>query len=212
MIRYKHPGFQGFLPATDVEALTRLAEKYGVLDIASEVLSNPDFSTWSASSHSYQHHYGKGQLARHTREVVELSLANALLFKTKYDYSERMPSEKEIYLAALFHDIGKIYDYKEIRSDNHIGVSNWEGTHHKRRIHHISRSGIIWSRAVDKYPTYRDIEETVLHAILAHHGTREWGSPVAPNTRLAWLIHFCDCMSARMNDADTLDVTKHYKT
>jgi 3'-5' exoribonuclease len=63
---------------------------------------------------------------------------------------------------------------------------------------------------VDRFPAYRDIEEEVLHAILSHHGMRQWGSPVAPKSRLAWLLHLADSMSARMADADTLDVVKHY--
>jgi 3'-5' exoribonuclease len=41
-------------------------------------------------------------------------------------------------------------------------------------------------------PTYRD---TVAHAILAHHGRHEWGSPVAPATPEATVIHFADMLS-----------------
>jgi len=53
-----------------------------------------------------------------------------------------------------------------------------------------------------------ELHDKVLHAILAHHGCREAGSPVAPKTREAWLVHFCDGISARMDDADTWDIIK----
>jgi 3'-5' exoribonuclease len=84
----------------------------------------------------------------------------------------------------------------------------WVGTNHKRLVHHISRSAIEWSKAVETTNSCRDIEESVLHAILAHHGRREYGSPVAPNSRLAWILHLSDQMSARMNDCDTNDMIR----
>lgn len=176
----------------------------GVEDISSIILDNPSFAKWSASSKGYQHHYGDGGLLQHTYEVVTLSAINrmALVEMGATD----MPTEQEVFLAALHHDIGKVWDYKE------IAPNNWDGTPHKRLIHHISRSAIEWSKAVERFPKYRDVEESVLHAILAHHGTREWGSPVAPKSKLAWLLHLSDALSARINDANSLDVVEHYKT
>jgi 23S rRNA maturation-related 3'-5' exoribonuclease YhaM len=69
---------------------------------------------------------------------------------------------------------------------------------HKKRIHHITRSALIWGE-IAKDNRYKDIDE-VLHAILAHHGNKEFGSPVSPQTKLAWMLHLCDGISARMND------------
>jgi 23S rRNA maturation-related 3'-5' exoribonuclease YhaM len=70
----------------------------------------------------------------------------------------------------------------------------------------------MWTQASEKYPIiYDKYHERVCHAILAHHGTREWGSPIAPLSRVAWLVHLCDNLSARMYDAETLDIVKHYK-
>ena len=190
------------MESNPITSLRALAAEIGVSDIAALVLDDPRFARWSASSQHYQHHYGTGGLVQHTLEVALLALRNrAILWAF---HPTKMPTEREVFLAALYHDAGKMEDYTEITP------SNWAGTDHKRIIHHISKSGIMWSRAVDKFPAYRAIEERVLHAILAHHGTRDWGSPIAPKSRLAWLLHLCDCLSARCNDADTLDVVKHY--
>jgi 23S rRNA maturation-related 3'-5' exoribonuclease YhaM len=80
-------------------------------------------------------------------------------------------------------------------------------------IHHISRSAIIWAEAASRlYTNYSKYYEPVLHAILAHHGFREAGSPVAPKTRVAWLVHLCDNISARMDDADTFDIVHKDKS
>jgi 3'-5' exoribonuclease len=193
---------------TPTNSLRNVAADLGVTNIASVVLDDPRFSTWSVSSQPYQHHYGTGMLAQHTWEVVSLCLANRRtlsILRLGLKDAAPLPTERAVFLAGLYHDIGKVEDYTE------VAPGNWAGTPHKRLIHHISRSGIIWARAVDRFPAYRDIEDEVLHDILAHHGTRAWGSPVAPKTRLAWLLHLSDCLSARYNDADTLDVVKHYE-
>lgn len=187
-----------------------MAVRYGCLDIASIVLDDPRFARWSGSSQSHQHHYGDGGLARHTAEVATLCITNIEALEQIYG----VPSHREAYLAALYHDLGKIWDYE--RRDDYTDITGyhpaeWRGSPHKRLVHHISRSAIEWSRAVDRFTAYRDIEDSVLHAILAHHGQREWGSPVAPKTRLAWLLHLCDGLSARFNDADTLDIVSHKK-
>ena len=34
------------------------------------------------------------------------------------------------------------------------------------------------------------------HAMLAHHGRKEWGSPVEPATAEAFILHAADMMSA----------------
>ena len=50
------------------------------------------------------------------------------------------------------------------------------------------------------------IEDEVLHCILSHHGQRAWGSPVAPKSIEAWILHLCDGLSARADDYKTLDL------
>lgn len=175
-----------------IKALRSLASHHNVVNIASIVLNDEKFPLWSGSSKENQHHYGDGGLIRHTLEVAELSgQANCYL---KYPVDA-----KSLFLACLFHDCGKMWDYEKDAN------GKWGASIHKRRIHHISRSAIVWSNAVYQFPIYRDIENDVLHAILAHHGQREYGSPVAPNTKLAWLLHLNDSISARIDDAEKFD-------
>lgn len=170
------------------------ATTVNAIDIASEVLHMPGFIDWSGSSKPYQHHYGRHGLLIHTSEVIDLCMFNNLKMKANIDI-------KELFLAALFHDVGKIWDYEPVDDD----MNEWTSTTHKRNIHHISRSAIMWHDIAHKYSIP---EHEVLHAILAHHGQREWGSPVSPNTKLAWMLHLCDGISARMYDAETWDQVK----
>jgi 3'-5' exoribonuclease len=184
-----------------------------VYDIASVVIDDPRFELWSGSSKEHQHHYGKGGLCKHTYEVVELCITNCSLLQLNID-------QVELYLSALFHDCGKMWDYDphiEDTSDPRghdpsykVDYSSWHGNEHKRLIHHISRSALVWNSACiqhgGKYDKYTDL---VTHNILSHHGQREWGSPVMPKTKAAWLLHLCDGISARMNDADKWDFVKN---
>lgn len=206
------------LVESQLSSLRAIAATLDASKIAEYVLGNPQFALWTGSLDN-KHHYGQGGLLRHTHEVVKLCLSTRQFFAGLYDIPE-----KELFLAALFHDIGKIYDYepadatalarvevwKEQGYDD-VNFLIWRSASHKRMIHHISASAIFWSKSVERTNTCRDIENNVTHAILAHHGARAWGSPVAPKSRVAWLLHLCDNISARLNDCDRTDYLKDEK-
>jgi hypothetical protein len=116
-------------------------------------------------------------------------------------------------LAALFHDTGKMFDYELVEHDTTTwgdpAPEYWKPNDHRRLIYHVPRSALIWHDVIRKFPEleakYHDV---VLHDILAHHGKREFGSPVAPKTRAAYLVHLCDSISARMDDCERIDAVK----
>ena len=178
------------------------AHKLGVYDIASHVIADPRFEVWSGSGGSNHHHYGKGGLCQHTSEVVDICFSNIkILGLVDID-------PIEIYLSALYHDSGKMWDYTPTDA-KYTQCTQWIKSTHSRLIHHISRSAIFWNQVCTfhnfKYGKYAD---SVTHNILSHHGNREYGSPVAPKTKAAWLLHLSDSISARMNDADKIDLIK----
>ena len=80
----------------------------------------------------------------------------------------------------------------------------WKTTEHKQRIRHLNRSILIWHDVISKFPELNTkYHDKVMHDILAHHASKEYGSPILPQTRNAWLLHLCDAISARMDDAET---------
>ncbi len=197
----------------DVFQLIAGSQRLGddVWKISEVVLSNPKFSTWWGGLKG-QHHDFDGGLARHTREVVDLC------FNSVKTLGLNTIDKKELFLSALFHDAGKMSDYQQ---NPNYGVVYFDergneiedpepkfiSTPHKRIIHHISRSALIWSHAVVEHVEFSDkYHDVVLHNILSHHGSRQYGSPVAPKSQAAWLLHLCDSISARMNDCDRLDL------
>lgn len=172
--------------------LRDLARDYRVKDVADAVLEDPRFPRWTASSHPQIHHYGDGGLLIHTNEVVDLCLLNNAYFGRAVD-------DRLVYLAALFHDAGKMWDYAPNDNQERDSQFAWNVVDHKFEIHHISRSAQVWMSA-SLGRLHDEERDDVWHAILSHHGRREWGSPVTPSTPLAWLLHLCDMMSSRMDD------------
>lgn len=187
---------------TSLENLVVMAKSkldFNSKHLAAHILHNQDFARWSGSATDKHHHYGHGGLVQHTWEVVNLC------FVTKKALNIKTIDDNELFLAALYHDIGKLYDYQFIDD-------KWQGTEHKRLIHHISRSAIMWSNVFEQMPNLnKELHDPVLHAILSHHGQREWGSPVVPKTQVAWLLHLCDGISARMDDWNKTDVVNKNK-
>ena len=163
----------------------------GEIKVFFENLRIPDFFyDCSGSSKPEQHHYGKGGLATHTYEVLSLCLQNGKTFNLDLNV---------LLIAAFFHDWGKMWDYDEIWETN-----EWQATSHKRYIHHISRS-VIEFNVIARFSLPTTFVDAVTHCILSHHGRREWGSPVAPKSREAWMLHLCDGISARMDDCLRVD-------
>jgi 3'-5' exoribonuclease len=181
--------------------LIAIADKFKVRSLAGTVLDNPRFPVWAGASKPHQHHYGKGGLAQHVLEVCELCLQT----NNYFDKIGQIPGIAykavdpcKLFLAALFHDAGKMWDYEPVDSE----YKEWKGNDHRLLIHHISRSALLWHEA-SKNEDWKPVDQDeVLHCILSHHGQKEWGSPVQPRTRMAWMLHLCDGISARIDDCD----------
>ena len=189
------------MKSKELHVLRDRAISFDVREIADYLLDDPRFPVWSGSSRTNQHHYGTGGLIVHVSEVVDMCL---IMQESRYP----KVNGRVLFLSALMHDWGKLWDYEPVgiyEPSQIAPETQWQGTDHKRHIHHISRSAIEWSKAVVLSGKCKDIEDEVSHAILSHHGQRQWGSPVAPNTHVAWLLHCCDIISARMNDCGKFD-------
>lgn len=191
-----------------LEELQRTADLFGVYQFVSKVLEDLRFEIWSGAGKDIHHHYGDGGLLKHTYEVAEyvFTIADTHGFM-KGDRD--VLNGAELFVSAIWHDYGKIWDYQKID-----GI--W-GKHdsHARRIHHISRSALEFEKWYDQlWREQPNVDfslidkDRVTHNILSHHGMREWGSPVAPHTKEAWVLHLSDNLSARLDDCDKHDRIK----
>jgi 3'-5' exoribonuclease len=148
-----------------------------------------------------KHQAWTGGLAQHTKEVMEIALATASA-ETLYD----IVNVDIIIAGVLWHDYGKIWDYKKNDLSNsekvdyvqtyHEKVPEWVYDRHRWTIRHLSRSYAEFLIAA-KEAGCPDLEiEEVSHCILAHHGRHEYGSPVTPLSVEAAIIHNSDSIDA----------------
>jgi 3'-5' exoribonuclease len=101
--------------------------------------------------------------------------------------------------GALLHDIGKLdaYTADPLAIDmTDLGKLQGEiplGYYRIRRL-------------IEDDPGFpADLAAAVLHIILAHHGTLEYGSPVVPCTREATLVHMIDNLGGRLGSFDRIE-------
>jgi 3'-5' exoribonuclease len=126
------------------------------------------------------HHAYKGGLAVHTAEVVQYCLEMA-----------GPGVDKNVLLtAAYWHDYAKLYEYQFGIISGKIEVNEYCKT-----IGHVVGSTYYFLEGSAK-GLLAGFTSAVVHCMLAHHGRREWGSPVEPATREAWILHAADMMSS----------------
>lgn len=133
------------------------------------------------------HHMREGDLVQHTDEVLRLAEGTAATLNVKVN----LPV---LVTAALWHDYGKIFEYVK---NEETGL--WSATPAQKRLHHIFISAHTFVNIATQYlPPSQETQnfiDDVTHCILAHHGRKEWGSPVEPQTVEARILHQADYLS-----------------
>lgn len=127
------------------------------------------------------HEFGSG--------IIHHSLAMADLAE---DVAKRYPEvDRDILVAgALMHDIGKTIEYENPL----MPAQTTEG----KLCGHIAIMYAEFKKIVDNLNIKSEVPILLEHMILAHHGKLEWGSPVAPATREAWLLSQIDLIDSHL--------------
>lgn len=140
------------------------------------------FSTCPASI--MLHSSAFGGLLQHTLNVVEVCRLVARL------HSEL---DRDLLLTgALLHDIGKIKGFKVTTNINQTHEGNLIGhviLGDQELMSHISQ--------IEGFP--EDLAKKLRHILLAHHGKKEWGSPVEPMMPEALAVHEADDLDAKLD-------------
>jgi 3'-5' exoribonuclease len=189
---------------TTIEDFTQTLSDYfdrnqinDILSMCQPVFTDQRFWDWPASVQGKdgktKHHGGRGGLARHTNEVLRYSLAAASAFA---DDDEDKTDRLVIAVAAIWHDMGKLDEYT-VRL---LGRQDWvesSRTEEAFLLSHIVRGISQWATFAAGLGIRDDQKfvDRVTHVIAAHHGRKEWGSPVVPQTIEALLVHQADMLS-----------------
>jgi 3'-5' exoribonuclease len=129
------------------------------------------------------HHAYRGGYLEHTLKIAQVALGIANAYGAGADL---------LVAGALLHDIGKL---QELAYDGTTSYSR-EG----RLVGHIALGVIMIREAALAIPGFPpDLLTQVEHLVLAHHGSRELGSPVEPMTVEAFILAMADDLDAKIH-------------
>jgi 3'-5' exoribonuclease len=139
------------------------------------------------------HHSYTGGLLEHVWSMTRVASFLADHYSKYYDQLNPPFNRGVVIAATILHDIGKL---RELEYHPVEAKYTTEGC----LIGHILMGRDMIREAASRIEGFP--AETLLlleHAILAHHGRREFGSPVLPQTMEALLVSFIDELDAKMN-------------
>lgn len=139
------------------------------------------FSIYPAASKNH-HEYVSG-LMHHTATMLDVAKALTGIYPNI--------DKNYLYAGILLHDVGKI--------DELSGPAIPKYTTKGKLLGHISIMQAKVYEICKKLNVDEEISTVLQHLILSHHGQKEFGSPVAPSTREAELIHEIDNLDSKMN-------------
>ncbi|MHA1378355.1 MAG: HD domain-containing protein [Candidatus Helarchaeota archaeon] len=143
------------------------------------------------SAKKYHHAYPCGNI----EHVVGVLRICKTLIEFYHNHDNEHINKDLLYVGAIFHDIGKIFTYKE-----HNGVITV--TEEGSKIDHIVLGNNYILKMIERIENFpKDLEINLLHMILSHHGRIDWGSPVEPRTPEAELLHYADLLDSRFKKA-----------
>lgn len=130
------------------------------------------------------HHAWRHGLLEHT--VSALQLASRVC-----DHYPRL--DRDIVLMGVFlHDAGKAQEL--------TAGPDFDYTLEGSLVGHITLGVAMVDRKIATIPGFpRDLEATLLHCIVAHHGELEHGSPKEPMTPEALAVHHIECLDAHLS-------------
>jgi len=140
------------------------------------------------------HHHYQGGLLVHTAEVLNLCRAYVLISQ-RYNFINK----DVVFSAAILHDIGKVDTY----IFNDLGVAKQSPI--EKTVGHLffgmNLVQDVFGEMCHVGGPLEDVNKQfvteVLHCIAAHHGKREWGSIVEPQSLEAGIVSRMDYLSSR---------------
>lgn len=135
------------------------------------------------------HHAYKGGLFIHTAHVF--SKCHGIVNNPMMEF-DNIDSDV-LYMAAWFHDMGKIEVYSMDGDVTRIDSDR------ENLFGHITLGDRIFRREAETAGLDPKFIDAVSHCILSHHGNPEWGAVVAPLTIEAIILFHIDFINSRQD-------------
>ena len=134
------------------------------------------------------HHVFRGGLLEHSLSIAKLTQKFVAHYR---DFSQLQIDGDLLLAGAALHDLGKI---KEISPEGNFSYTN-EG----RLIGHIVLGFELVSGEIKKIQDFPpELELTLKHILLSHHGFQEFGSPQEPMTLEAMILYYLDDLDSKI--------------
>ncbi len=160
----------------------------GISDLGLEIYAeNEEKIKWSAAA-EIMHSEKAGGLLEHTEAMVEGAIALCDVYPDL---------DKELLVtAAALHDIGKI----EELNTNSLGRADYSPKgillgHVAMGYSYVDRKA---HECPDKYPAERVL--MLESVILSHHGEKEYGAPIEPVIKEAYMLYYLDQIDAKYHE------------
>jgi 3'-5' exoribonuclease len=128
------------------------------------------------------HHAFRSGLLEHTVSTTTAARSLARHYRIDVDM---------VVAGALLHDLGKLW---ELDIDSTISYTD-DG----RLLGHLSMEVLFVDRKISELPEFPDeLRRHLLHILLSHHGSYEYGSPRRPKTPEALMVHMADNLDSKM--------------
>ncbi|MBE0617556.1 MAG: HD domain-containing protein [Proteobacteria bacterium] len=154
-----------------------------------EFLGDPKFRAvfLDAPAAKSFHHAYLGGLLEHTVGVLRLAKATATL------YPDRLNADL-LLTGAFLHDVGKVRELSR--------RPGFDYTDEGALLGHIVAGTHMLREAAGRVPGFPPALLLQLeHLLLSHHGEKEWGAPVQPQTLEAIALHYLDNLDAKLAGA-----------
>ncbi len=157
-------------------------------DLTLEILTTYKKSYITSSAAVAMHHNLKGGLLYHSYRMAKAAEAVSHVYTSL---------DRELLICGtVLHDIGKVWEYR---------TGEWgDAVETPKGVlfgHLYIGAMLIQHHARDTHPEKKYDKERVnllVHMVLSHHGTQEWGAVAVPAIPEAYVLHYIDNMDAKI--------------
>ena len=140
----------------------------------------------SATAAIKNHHAAVGGLLLHSVSVARICKFVA----DTYSKNGSLIDEDVLFCGSILHDVGKTDSYSVSMT---IGINEEE----ENLVSHISLGYGMVLMKIEKINGFPEsLKRDILHIILSHHGLKEYGSPVEPQTLEGIVVYNADRLDA----------------
>ena len=174
-----------------VELVENSIEDRAVADLVVGIMKQYEAVLLELPAAKQNHHAVLGGYLEHVLSVSQTCVYLAEKYATLYDQMQP-PLEKDLVIAGgVLHDIGKV---RELETT----PSGAEYTAAGSLIGHILQGRDILREAAEQFPVDAEKLLRLEHILVAHQRLPEWGSPKAPMTPEALIVHYADDLDAKL--------------